>query len=154
MAKIVSITDETIKIGQDDGSMREVRRADLNFHPSVGDEVDVFADENSVVVMKREAKPTPFDQAAGGINIHVNQEQNVTADATVAGRGKVVNKIVYILLALFLGGLGAHKFYSGRTGMGILYLVFCWTLIPAIVALIEAIIALFKPADTNGNIVV
>jgi hypothetical protein len=38
---------------------------------------------------------------------------------------------------LFLGGLGAHKFYMGETGLGILYLVFFWTGIPSIVAFIE-----------------
>lgn len=48
------------------------------------------------------------------------------------------------LLAIFLGGLGVHKFYMGDTGMGILYLVFCWTFIPAIVGLIEGIIYLTK----------
>ncbi len=44
------------------------------------------------------------------------------------------------MLALLLGGIGAHKFYLGRIGMGILYLVFVWTFIPAIVAFVEAII--------------
>ena len=34
------------------------------------------------------------------------------------------NKNTYALLALFLGGLGAHKFYVGQTGKGILYLIF------------------------------
>ena len=43
-----------------------------------------------------------------------------------------------IVLALFLGGIGAHKFYLDRPGAGLLYLLFCWTLIPAIVALVEA----------------
>lgn len=43
------------------------------------------------------------------------------------------------LLALFLGGLGVHKFYTGRAGMGFLYLVFCWSFIPAIIAIVEAI---------------
>jgi len=46
---------------------------------------------------------------------------------------------VAILLALLLGGIGAHKFYLGQAGLGILYLLFCWTFIPAIVAFIEAI---------------
>ena len=46
------------------------------------------------------------------------------------------------LLALFLGGLGAHKFYMKKPGMGILYLVFVWTYIPAIVGLVEGIIYL------------
>ena len=48
------------------------------------------------------------------------------------------SRVAAILLALFLGGLGAHKFYLGQVGMGLLYLVFCWTGIPAIVALVEA----------------
>lgn len=52
------------------------------------------------------------------------------------------NRVVAAVLALFLGGLGAHKFYLGRTGMGILYLVICWTFIPAILSLIEGIILL------------
>lgn len=45
-----------------------------------------------------------------------------------------------ILLALFLGGLGAHKFYLGRPGWGVLYLIFCWTFIPSVIALIELIV--------------
>ena len=52
------------------------------------------------------------------------------------------SRVAAILLALFLGGLGAHKFYLGQVGMGLLYLVFCWTGIPAIVALVEAILYL------------
>ena len=46
------------------------------------------------------------------------------------------------LLALFVGGLGIHKFYLGQVGLGIVYLLFCWTGIPAIIAFIEAIIYL------------
>ena len=38
--------------------------------------------------------------------------------------------------------VGAHKFYLGRPGMGILYLIFVWTYIPAILGLIEGIIYL------------
>jgi len=46
---------------------------------------------------------------------------------------------VAILLALFLGGLGAHKFYLGKVGQGFLYLVFVWTLIPVILAIVDII---------------
>jgi len=49
------------------------------------------------------------------------------------------SKTTAALLAFFLGGLGAHKFYLGRTGMGVLYLVFCWTFVPAIISLVEGI---------------
>ncbi|MCV6037348.1 TM2 domain-containing protein, partial [Escherichia coli] len=45
-------------------------------------------------------------------------------------------------LAFFLGGFGVHKFYLGKIGQGFLYLIFCWTFIPAIIAFIEFIIYL------------
>jgi TM2 domain-containing membrane protein YozV len=54
------------------------------------------------------------------------------------------------LLALFLGGLGGHKFYLGRPGIGLIYLLFCWTFIPAFVAFIEAIM-LFAMSHEEFN---
>ena len=53
------------------------------------------------------------------------------------------SKGVAILLALFLGGFGIHKFYLGQTLWGILYLLFFWTFIPAIISLFEVFILLF-----------
>lgn len=52
------------------------------------------------------------------------------------------NKTTAGILALLLGGLGIHKFYLGRIGWGIIYILFCWTYIPAFVGLIEGIIYL------------
>ncbi len=54
----------------------------------------------------------------------------------------IKSKLAAGLLAIFLGGIGVHKFYMGKIGMGILYLCFCWTYIPAIVGFIEGIIYL------------
>lgn len=82
------------------------------------------------------------------------QQVNVNVMTPPAATGKSVSKVAYVLLAFFLGGLGIHNFYAGRTGLGILYLVFCWTFIPAIAGFIQAIIALCKPSDANGNIVI
>jgi TM2 domain-containing membrane protein YozV len=42
-----------------------------------------------------------------------------------------------LLLCFFLGGMGIHKFYLGRNTAGIIYLVFCWTFIPGIIAFFE-----------------
>src|SRR5688572_13869226 len=47
------------------------------------------------------------------------------------------DKNVAAILALFLGGLGVHKFYLGRIGAGVLYLVFSLTFIPWILGLID-----------------
>ena len=57
------------------------------------------------------------------------------------------SKITAALLAFFLGGLGAHKFYLGKIGQGIIYLIFCWTFIPSIIAFIEFIIYLCTSED-------
>ncbi|KGR75249.1 hypothetical protein CD29_18185 [Ureibacillus manganicus DSM 26584] len=52
----------------------------------------------------------------------------------------IKNKTVAGLLGIFLGGFGIHKFYLGKPASGILYLVFCWTYIPAIVGFFEGIV--------------
>lgn len=45
------------------------------------------------------------------------------------------------LLAFFFGWLGVHRFYLGQW-WGIFYLLFCWTFIPQIVAVVEMIVFL------------
>ena len=52
------------------------------------------------------------------------------------------NKTTAAVLAFFLGGVGGHKFYLGQNGMGVLYVLFCWTFIPAFIAWIEFILLL------------
>ncbi|MCD0940357.1 TM2 domain-containing protein, partial [Staphylococcus aureus] len=52
----------------------------------------------------------------------------------------------------FLGSFGIHKFYAGKNMQGILHLIFCWTGIPHILAIISAVITVFKPADEQGNV--
>jgi len=49
------------------------------------------------------------------------------------------DKNVAAILAFCLGGVGAHHFYLGQTGRGLLYLMFCWTLIPAFAAFVDFI---------------
>ncbi len=56
-------------------------------------------------------------------------------------------KTTFIVFALFLGFLGIHRFYLGQHKKGLLYICFCWTLIPAIISFIDAIqFAIMKDA--------
>ena len=57
------------------------------------------------------------------------------------------DKNVAAILALFLGGIGVHKFYLGRTGAGILYLLFSLTMIPALLALIDFFVLALMDTD-------
>ena len=49
------------------------------------------------------------------------------------------DKGVAIALAVLFGGIGLHKFYLRKSEQGIIYVLFCWTLIPAILGLLEGI---------------
>lgn len=61
-----------------------------------------------------------------------------------AGGGGIVrtgnrSRALAAVLAFVLGGIGVHKFYLGQTGMGIVYLLGCWTFIPAFIAFFEGV---------------
>lgn len=52
-----------------------------------------------------------------------NTNTNANTNQVMAGGiGRARNKWVAFFLCLFLGFIGAHKFYEGKTGMGVLYL--------------------------------
>lgn len=60
------------------------------------------------------------------------------------------NKIVAALLAFFFGWFGVHKFYLGENLAGVLYLLFCWTFIPSLVAFFE-FLGLLLMSDERFN---
>ena len=61
------------------------------------------------------------------------------------------SKSTAILLLLFLGGLGAHKFYLGNNLVGIFYVLFSWTGIPLFLSLIDLIIIIFTDKNKFNN---
>ena len=64
------------------------------------------------------------NSASSQPNIVINNANtNTNTNVNVIGRGgRARNKWVALLLCIFLGFFGAHKFYEGRTIMGILYI--------------------------------
>ncbi len=66
----------------------------------------------------------------------------------LAPNGK--SRLAAALFAIFLGGIGVHKFYLGQMGWGILYILFCWTGIPVIAGAIEGVLLLvMRQEDFN-----
>ena len=78
-------------------------------------------------------------------NIIINNTNTNVNRNTVGGRypGRRRNKWVSVCLCLFLGFFGAHKFYEGKTGMGVLYL--CTFGLGGIGWLIDLVSLFFKP---------
>ena len=60
--------------------------------------------------------------AAAAPNIVINNSNTNTNVNNNGVMKKPKNKWVALLLCLFLGFFGAHKFYEGKVGMGILYI--------------------------------
>lgn len=55
---------------------------------------------------------------------------------------------VATLLAAFVGGFGIHRFYLRSPVTGIFYILFCWTGIPSLIALIETFVYAFMSQES------
>jgi TM2 domain-containing membrane protein YozV len=68
---------------------------------------------------------------------HPNAENRIT-------QGSKKSRVTAGVFALLLGGIGIHKFYLDKVGLGLVYILFCWTFIPLIIGAIEGIIYLVQ----------
>ena len=80
----------------------------------------------------------------------MTNEQRIAFQGEYFARRK--DTVVGVLLAVFLGGFGAHRFYLGQNGVAVLYILFCWTLIPHLIALVEAFFMPRRVEQWNGNL--
>lgn len=76
-------------------------------------------------------------------NSNMNTNTNINKNTNVTANKNAKNKWVSFFLCLFLGYFGAHKFYEGKVGMGILYL--CTGGLLFIGVIIDLIAILSKP---------
>lgn len=60
------------------------------------------------------------------------------------------NKWVAALLAWFFGFIGIHKFYLGNNTAGVMYFLFSWTFIPAVLSFFDCI-GLLLTSEENFN---
>ena len=126
MARVIGIYDDNVIVGLPDGSITQFDVEDFETMPKVGQSIELYKNGNINVI---------------GANGKYNYVEKLT-----------VNKFLYCLCALFLGGIGVHKFYAKHFVAGIWYLIFFWTYIPALLSICDFISALGIPADKNGNI--
>ncbi|WP_242698307.1 TM2 domain-containing protein [Bacillus sp. SD088] len=110
-------------------------------------------DENKKKVEKLEdssrnqQQPMVFMNAGGASS----SASSSSSSATGGHHGVPVytkSKVAAGLLGIFLGSLGVHKFYIGKWVQGLIYLVFFWTYIPAVVGFIEGIIYLVSSDES------
>lgn len=51
-----------------------------------------------------------------------NENNNISRQVAIDSKKRKCNKIISLILCIFFGYIGAHKFYEGKIGIGILYL--------------------------------
>lgn len=105
----------------------------LKFCKHCGEKID-----KECIICPRCGKQVEQLESFSGKNIVINNNNNnnssssssASASASAVAmatqvaymRGKPINKWVSLVLCIFLGMFGAHKFYEGKSGMGILYI--------------------------------
>ena len=65
-----------------------------------------------------------------------------------------VNKKKYLLLCLFLGWCGGHRYYEKRYALAAFYTLFFWSVVPFFLCVTDLLIALPMQADENGDILI
>lgn len=157
MGKIIKITPRHIFIADDSKNIIKVPNDDF-YDFEVNDYVEVYQDGEDYILTAIDTPPQETgtwkefdrdDRRTRPTQVH----QNIRVSYEQVG-GRVVNQLIYVLIAFFLGAIGGQKFYSGRIAAGVLSILFCWTYIPTIIAIVDIVKALTQRADENGNIVV
>ena len=97
-------------------------------------------------------QPPPQYQQQPQVNVYPQQPFLVQPVVMVSSKSRVA----FILLGLFLGGLGVHNFYAGYAGKGIaqllLNLFLFWTIVvPVIVGIWVLIEVITIDRDSYGN---
>ena len=67
---------------------------------------------------------------------------------------RTVSRKKYLLLALFTGWMGGHRFYARQWVVAVMYLALFWTGFPLAMTIIDLMAAIPKEADKDGNICV
>ncbi len=96
----------------------------------------------AAIVPDHTPAPTAGMMACGACGKTLHQTAPICPHCGASQRSRgYKSKLAAGLLAIFLGGLGVHRFYLGQW-WGVFYLLLFWTMIPGLIALVEGIVFL------------
>lgn len=121
-----------------DKEVQDITTVDSTSKPVKGADEKYCSECAEIIKEKAEICPKCGVRQKTSISSATTTATEALAKKTASGR----NKWIAIIIALFLGFLGGHKFYLGQKGLGIVYLLFCWTGIPALVTLVDIVLLL------------
>lgn len=111
-------------------------RSGAHFCPNCGAKLDDWEPNKKQYQYQEQPQPEPFYQ-------NPDSRDYFTGNSFIPdSRWPVKSKIAYGILAILLGDIGIQYFYMGETTKGIVNICFCWTGIPALIGLIQGIVAL------------
>ena len=142
MPQIIDISEETIKIGKEDGSIESVPADAVKYeNPQVGDKVKIFKNDGAVIVTRFEEEQQPPSEEQAPPE-QAAQEQAVP-NPPAGVRVNIINKHIFVWIGtFFFGSIGVDRFMRGQIGLGILKIITggavgIWTLVDFIVALVK-----------------
>lgn len=106
---------------------------------------------SDIIVAQEELKALKAEQGIKDEERGISKMITRFFDNKEAQAQVLLNKKKYLLLAVFLGWMGAHRFYAKQYPTAILYLLLCWSGFPVAMTLIDLLIVIPKQADENGN---
>jgi hypothetical protein len=75
--KVIRVENDIVTIGMNNGSIKEVRRCDLGFDPVLGDLVEIFEDEDQIIVTKAK-KEAPATTTSAWICINYSSKSSIS----------------------------------------------------------------------------
>lgn len=114
-------------------------------------------DENAVIISEIIAAQRELDELKEEYGL---QEEEKGIKKAISkffdkreAQGQVpIKKKKYLWLAVLLGWMGAHRFYTKQYTTAIVYLLTCWTGFSIAMTIIDLMIVIPKKPDENGNI--